>query len=118
MSTHAGVLRDRVGLEAAAAGLAELGSCASAAPATENWETTNLLIVASALVQAAAIREETRGSHWRDDFAERDDAHWLGNLDTVQTPDGTLLTDFAPLGVAAGGREQRAAGQSRAGQPG
>ena len=90
----------------------------AAAPATENWETTNLLTVASALVQAAALREETRGSHWREDFPERDDAHWLGHLDTVQTPDGTLLTDFAPLGVAAGGREQRAAGQSRAGQPG
>ncbi len=30
------------------------------------------------------MREETRGSHWRDDFPERDDAQWRGNLDTVQ----------------------------------
>jgi aspartate oxidase len=100
MSEHAGVLRDRVGLDAAATGLAALATPASAEPATENWETTNLLTVASGLVKAAALREETRGSHWRDDFAERDDAHWLGNLDTVQTADGTLKTEFGRAGLA------------------
>ena len=40
------------------------------------WETTNLLTVSPALADAAALREETRGSHWREDFPERDDAHW------------------------------------------
>jgi L-aspartate oxidase len=118
MSAHAGVLRDRVGLQAAATGLAALAASASAEPATENWETTNLLTVAAALVQAAALREETRGSHWREDFAERDDAHWLGNLDTVQAADGTLLTDFAPLGATASGRQQLPAGQGRGGPGG
>ena len=37
-------------------------------PAPESWETTNLAMVATALVTAAAHRQETRGSHWRDDF--------------------------------------------------
>ena len=30
-----------------------------------------------------ALREETRGSHWREDFPERDDAHWAGHVDSV-----------------------------------
>ena len=34
------------------------------------WETTNLLTVSAALAAAAALREETRGSHWREDFPD------------------------------------------------
>ena len=37
------------------------------------WETTNLLTVGSALLAAAQEREETRGSHWREDHPDRDD---------------------------------------------
>ena len=44
--------------------------------------------MAAALVAAATRREETRGSHWREDFPERDDEHWLGHLDTVLDRDG------------------------------
>ena len=33
------------------------------------------------LVQAARMREETRGSHWREDFPETDDVNWLGHID-------------------------------------
>ncbi len=40
----------------------------------QSWETTNLLTISTALADAAALREETRGSHWREDFPERDDA--------------------------------------------
>ena len=42
-------------------------------PTSAAWEATNLLTVAAALVAAAPLREETRGSHWRDDFPDRDD---------------------------------------------
>ncbi len=85
MSEHVGVLREQKGLDAAAGGLAELARGASAAveARTENWELTNLLTVAAALVQAALRRQETRGSHWREDFGGRDDANWRGHLDTV-----------------------------------
>ncbi len=94
MSRGVGVLRDEKGLHAAAEGLVALVERDGGAPGTEAWETTNLLTVAAALVQAAARREETRGAHWRDDFPERDDEHWRGHLDTVLTPDGSLRTDF------------------------
>jgi succinate dehydrogenase/fumarate reductase flavoprotein subunit len=60
----------------------------------ESWETTNLHTIASVLVATAAAREETRGSHWREDFPDRDDGSWRGHLDTVRTPDGTLTTTY------------------------
>jgi L-aspartate oxidase len=94
MSQHVGVLRDRAGLDAAERGLAELAAATVTEAGTENWEATNLLTVAAALVQAARLREETRGSHWREDFPDRDDEHWCGHLDTTLdiTLDTTLDT--------------------------
>ncbi|TAM80756.1 MAG: L-aspartate oxidase [Jatrophihabitans sp.] len=96
MSAGAGVLRDAGGLAAAAKSLAALGASPAAEPRTENWEATNLMTVAAALVSTARLREETRGSHWRDDFPERDDRAWLGHLDTVLDPGGELAVTFMP----------------------
>jgi len=97
MSRDVGVLRDAAGLGAAAKGVDELLARATAVPGTEAWETTNLLTVASALVRAATVREETRGAHWRDDFPATDDERWRGNVDVRLSPDGTLSTEFRPL---------------------
>jgi L-aspartate oxidase len=92
MSQHVGVLRDLKGLDSAERELGELAGPA-AVPSTENWEATNLLSIATVLVQAARRREETRGSHWRDDFPDRDDVNWGGHLDTTLDADG-LHTGF------------------------
>ncbi|MEP6599819.1 MAG: L-aspartate oxidase [Actinomycetota bacterium] len=94
MSRHVGVLRDQAGLDAAAAGLTGLLASTNLVGGTENWETTNLVTVAAVLVVAARHRQETRGSHWRDDFPERDDEHWRGHLDTVLARDGSLHTTY------------------------
>jgi L-aspartate oxidase len=99
MSRDVGVLRDASGLAAAADGLAALADKDGGTPGTEAWETTNLLTVASALVQAAMLRQETRGAHWRDDFPDRDDARWRGHLDTTLLDSG-LETAFAPVRAA------------------
>jgi L-aspartate oxidase len=79
MSANAGVLRSGTGLALAAAGLAELGRQQCDKPDAEAWQATNLHLVATALVQAALAREETRGSHWREDFADTSEA-WRGHL--------------------------------------
>ena len=79
MSANAGVLRSGTGLAAAAAGLADLGRHECDKPDADAWQATNLHLVASALVDAALAREETRGSHWREDFGEAREA-WLGHL--------------------------------------
>jgi L-aspartate oxidase len=79
MSVSAGVLRSGTGLREAAAGLSDLGSKECDKPDAAAWQATNLHLVATALVRAALLREETRGSHWREDFAEPD-AAWRGHL--------------------------------------
>jgi len=43
-------------------------------------EHRNLLDVAEAIVEAADLREESRGAHLRSDFPERDDANWLTTI--------------------------------------
>jgi L-aspartate oxidase len=98
MTTGAGVIRTASSLNTAAAALRRLTTeRASADPATEAWETTNLHAVAMTLVQHATLREESRGGHWREDFPERDDEHWRGHLISRLTEGGTLLTHFREL---------------------
>jgi L-aspartate oxidase len=94
MSARAGVLRSGEGLAEAMAGLAELGEQASDKPGAEAWEATNLHLVASGIVGAALARQETRGSHWREDFPESSDA-WLGHVLVSAGPAG-LQTVFEP----------------------
>ena len=87
MTEGAGVLRSADSLAATAKGPAVLGETGAARlPAGEPGEATNLHPVASALVAAAARREETRGAHWREDFpiARRVAGHLVTSLD----PDG------------------------------
>ena len=103
MTEYAGVLRSATGLAHAAGHLAELATGTSAAPSTGAWETTNLLTVGRALVEAARTREETRGSHWREDFPDRDDATWSGHIDTTLDGDGRLHLEYRPTSSPAEG---------------
>jgi L-aspartate oxidase len=95
MTERAGVLRSQVGLARGAAELSALGGRSVEAPDVAAWETTNLHTLATALVAAATTREETRGSHWREDFPERDDAGWAGHVD-VTLVDGRPDLAFHP----------------------
>jgi L-aspartate oxidase len=98
MTEHAGVLRSETGLAAAAVELAALRDKTGAEPGTAAWEATNLLTLAGALVDAAALRQETRGSHWREDHPDRDDEHWFGHIDVSLDPlaDTGLTVAFHP----------------------
>jgi L-aspartate oxidase len=40
------------------------------------WELQNMLTIGRLIAHAAHVRTETRGVHYRSDFAERDDANW------------------------------------------
>jgi L-aspartate oxidase len=79
MTERAGVLRSGPGLLAAADALRKIGDEQSTTPSLAAWEATNLHTLATALVTAAALRTETRGSHWRDDYPEPSQ-DWLGHL--------------------------------------
>ncbi len=95
MTEHAGVLRSSTGLAQAVRKLAALAEESADDPNTAAWETTNLLTVSAALVGAARLRQETRGSHWREDFPDRDDA-WAGHIDTTMGADGRLHLEYRP----------------------
>lgn len=95
MTSRVGVLRSASGLAEAAAMLDKLASETADQVDQASWETTNLITLSAALADAAALREETRGSHWRDDFPERDDAEFAGHFD-VRMHDGATTVSFAP----------------------
>lgn len=106
MSDDAGVLRSADSLERASKDLIEIAADAHGVPCTDDWEATNLQLVARVLVHQARIREETRGSHWREDFPDRDDDGWRVRLVSRLTPVGDIVTDRAPVqgGEARGSR--------------
>ncbi|WP_433176934.1 L-aspartate oxidase [Actinoallomurus sp. CA-150999] len=95
MTADVGVLRNGPGLERAAEELAALADRTTDKPCTEAWEATNLHTVASLIVAAARRREETRGSHWREDFPDADET-WRGHLVSTLADDGTLTTSYDP----------------------
>ncbi|MFB6856402.1 L-aspartate oxidase [Streptomyces sp. NPDC058320] len=105
MTQGAGVLRSADSLAEAAAGLGRIHAEAAGAlaengktaePGVDTWEATNLLCVARVLVAAARRREETRGCHWREDHADRDDAAWRRHIVVRLNPDRTLATHTTP----------------------
>ena len=96
MTEGAGVLRSAESLARTAKELDVIAAeHVSAEPGPEAWEATDLHTVASALVAAAAMRGETRGSHWRED-APTADPGWVGHLVTTLDAEGTLHTRFEP----------------------
>ena len=76
-TTGAGAVRNATGLSKTFDKLSELAKKTTKLSSTQSWEATNLLTVSSFLSNAALRREESRGSHWRSDFPERNDSRWL-----------------------------------------
>ena len=94
MTEEAGVLRSADGLAHALDELAALAEKAGEV-GTRAWEATNLLTISTALAESARRREETRGSHWREDFPDRDDERWSGHFDVLLDGDALAIT-FSP----------------------
>ncbi len=106
MDTDSGVLRSHDSLASA---IATIGSTMDdpslrGRPCTEDWETTNLHWVAKTLASHAALREETRGSHWREDFPDPDPA-WRVRLITRLDDDGNLRTERHSPEWVPGGKD-------------
>ena len=97
MTAGSGVVRTAASTVATAAALADLAATADGSEGgPKSWETTNLLHLGQLLTHLAALREETRGGHVRNDFTARDDEHWLGHTQAVRGADGTLTTSYHP----------------------
>ena len=100
MTDRAGVLRSASGLSEAVEQLIAMTE-PDATPGTAGWEATNLLTISLALAEAARRRQETRGSHWREDYPERDDEHWAGHID-VTLHGGAVALAFHHTGPTDG----------------
>ena len=93
MSAGAGVIRTRGSLENTSEVLERIGELQSDKPCVEAWETTNLHTLATVIVSSALIREETRGSHWREDFPYESEA-WMKRILQKMNPSGNLSHRF------------------------
>ena len=100
MSDEVGVLRSATGISAALEQLAVLAQDDGEVEVAA-WEASNLVTISTALARAALLREETRGSHWREDFPERDDARFAGHID-VRLVAGEPVLEFHPAPATDG----------------
>ena len=63
----------------------------------ETLELNNLLYQALATLYSAENREESRGSHARDDYPDRDDKEWLKHTMVSIDNDGAKKFDYKPV---------------------
>ena len=82
MWRFAGLFRTRAGLQEAVGQLDRVYAIERErvrAKSTDGdaWRHLNLVTVAKLIARAALRREESRGGHFREDFPQRDDRHWL-----------------------------------------
>jgi L-aspartate oxidase len=49
--------------------------------APAGWELQNMLTVAKIVTKGALTRTESRGTHYRTDYPERDDAQWQRHIE-------------------------------------
>ena len=59
-------------------------------------ELQNLLLVAEVIANAGLKRTESRGSHYREDFPERDDENWQQSI-TVKKVDGAMELELVKV---------------------
>jgi succinate dehydrogenase / fumarate reductase flavoprotein subunit len=69
-----------------------------------NWELMHklelegMLTLAEVIAKGALAREESRGSHFRRDFTERDDKNWLKHTLATYSADGPVLS-YSPVTI-------------------
>jgi L-aspartate oxidase len=76
MWKHAGVIRNREGLEELRAQIGKWGKLMISASSRQTIELRNLCIVGQLIDESALAREESRGAHFRTDCPARNDAQF------------------------------------------
>ena len=99
MWLNAGILRDPKGLTEALKKISELRSRAAAASVgkisdlVRCLELENMLLLSEVVSQAALLRDESRGSHYRTDCPEEDNDRWLKNIVAKKGETGLIYSE-------------------------
>jgi len=110
MAKKAGIYRNAADLTEAQAGLVELKarykrlkikdkSQAFNTELTTALELGNLLDLAEIVVEGALVRQESRGSHYREDFPQRNDKDWLVHTVATRGSDERPVLHFEPVKI-------------------
>jgi len=63
-------------------------------------ELSGMILLAEVIVQGALARKESRGSHFRMDFPNRDDEHWLRHTMASKTAEGVKV-DYKGVAITS-----------------
>lgn len=110
MEAGAGIYRTHESVAAAAVTISRLQERFADIAITDHSRTFNteltaalelayMLDVAEAIIQCALQRRESRGSHQRSDFPQRDDQHYLAHSLVYRHDDGTTRVEYLPVTI-------------------
>lgn len=63
----------------------------------EALELNDMVLISRCIAECAIQREESRGSHYRDDFTERDDVNGQKHTQAFLEENGSIRIDFRPV---------------------
>jgi len=63
-------------------------------------ELSGMIHLAEVIVEGALVRQESRGSHFRVDYPDRDDEHWLCHTLAFKTVEGAKL-DYKKVAITS-----------------